>query len=177
MNTLIVLGYNDRAAGTTRTLVKLTTPAEAAFYGGANGKPPAWIAEPDPAKPYVGLLGGQQVIPEIRDATGIITRPGGLGVVRDWRLVAADVTSSLVLEVTDRGETALRSLYFSQLGDCPSCERCKVAYANGRCCSSHGKLLCHGCYRRTHFVELCAAGCPACASEGLPVNLYPAAAV
>lgn len=39
------------------------------------------------------------------------------------------------------------------------------------CCSSHGKHLCHRCYRRTHFVEVCIAGCKDCAREGLPVVL------
>jgi hypothetical protein len=28
-------------------------------------------------------------------------------------------------------------------------------------------MLCHACYRRTHFVEVCVAGCPNCAREGL----------
>lgn len=47
------------------------------------------------------------------------------------------------------------------------CERCQTAYSRGECCSSHGKGLCHGCYRRTHFVEICVAGCADCATEGL----------
>lgn len=30
------------------------------------------------------------------------------------------------------------------------------------CCSSHGHPLCHACYRRTHFVEVCDCGRPNC---------------
>ncbi|MFI2663237.1 hypothetical protein [Micromonospora carbonacea] len=51
------------------------------------------------------------------------------------------------------------------------CERCTDTAATGTCCSSHGKKLCHLCYRQTHWVELCVGGCPECASEGLPINL------
>jgi hypothetical protein len=47
-----------------------------------------------------------------------------------------------------------------------TCARCETA-AVGPCCSSHNAMLCHGCYRRTHFVELCVPGCPDCASGGL----------
>lgn len=36
------------------------------------------------------------------------------------------------------------------------------------CCSSHDARMCHGCYRRTHFVEICVEGCEKCAAEGLP---------
>ncbi|MEU7980497.1 hypothetical protein AB0B63_18435 [Micromonospora sp. NPDC049081] len=56
------------------------------------------------------------------------------------------------------------------------CERCTNTAATGTCCSSHGKKLCHLCYRRTHFVELCVAECRKCAAEGLPVNLRDLAA-
>ncbi len=51
------------------------------------------------------------------------------------------------------------------------CIRCLMREAAGFCCRSHGKQLCHLCYRRTHFVEVCVEGCPDCAREGLPVNL------
>lgn len=51
------------------------------------------------------------------------------------------------------------------------CIRCINTQAAGICCSSHGKKLCHLCYRRTHFVDICAATCGECAAEGLPVNL------
>lgn len=50
----------------------------------------------------------------------------------------------------------------------PVCERCANALSVGACCSSHGKELCHGCYRRTHFVEVCVKGCRECAKENLP---------
>lgn len=56
------------------------------------------------------------------------------------------------------------------------CIRCIRVPADGICCSSHGKSLCHGCYRRTHFVEVCSAACAACAREGLPTHLYGAEA-
>ncbi|XTZ18155.1 hypothetical protein ACQSSU_12675 [Micromonospora echinospora] len=59
----------------------------------------------------------------------------------------------------------------------PTCSRCETTpAAPGICCSSHGKRLCHLCYRRTHFVEVCVAGCSDCAAEGLPVNLADLAA-
>lgn len=51
-----------------------------------------------------------------------------------------------------------------------TCRFCPTA-ARGVCCSSHGDLLCHRCYRMTHFVEVCVAGCTACKAEGLPVSL------
>lgn len=50
------------------------------------------------------------------------------------------------------------------------CARCS-AKAAGTCCSSHGKTLCHTCYRRTHFVEVCVKGCTECEYEGLPLVL------
>ena len=50
------------------------------------------------------------------------------------------------------------------------CWRCG-ADRSSLCCSSHGKRLCHGCYRRTHFVVVCVEGCPECVAEGLPVVL------
>ncbi|GAA3765767.1 hypothetical protein [Micromonospora maritima] len=53
-----------------------------------------------------------------------------------------------------------------------SCIRCKTTEAApGTCCSSHDKKLCHLCYRRTHFVEVCVEGCRDCAAESLPVKL------
>jgi hypothetical protein len=58
----------------------------------------------------------------------------------------------------------------------PACVFCKdTPAAAGTCCSSHGKRLCHLCYRRTHFVDICAAGCRDCAAEGLSVRLSEAA--
>lgn len=51
------------------------------------------------------------------------------------------------------------------------CVRCTTTPAAGTCCTSHGKKLCHLCYRRTHFVDVCVAGCTECAAEGLPVLL------
>lgn len=51
------------------------------------------------------------------------------------------------------------------------CIRCLVQPFAGVCCSAHNKQLCHLCYRRTHFVEVCVAGCSECAAEGLPVKL------
>jgi hypothetical protein len=50
-----------------------------------------------------------------------------------------------------------------------TCARCGQSRRTGSiCCSSHVKSLCHGCYRRSHLVELCAEGCVPCAEEGLP---------
>lgn len=48
-----------------------------------------------------------------------------------------------------------------------ACVRCFTTPASALCCSSHNALLCHGCYRRTHFVEICTLGCTDCAREGL----------
>jgi hypothetical protein len=50
------------------------------------------------------------------------------------------------------------------------CEHCFQA-AVGACCSSHNKQLCHYCYRKTHFVEVCVEDCRNCAAEGLPAVL------
>ncbi len=57
-----------------------------------------------------------------------------------------------------------------------ACVRCESKPAESICCSSHQKELCHGCYRRTHFVEICGAPvdgerkCPKCEAEGLDPN-------
>ena len=48
-----------------------------------------------------------------------------------------------------------------------TCIRCTKKPSVGPCCSSHNVALCHGCYRRTHFVEICTQGCPSCLAEGL----------
>lgn len=50
------------------------------------------------------------------------------------------------------------------------CIRCH-GNADSLCCTAHKALLCHRCYRQTHFVEVCVAGCTACARENLPVIL------
>jgi hypothetical protein len=48
-----------------------------------------------------------------------------------------------------------------------TCTRCKTTEAAGFCCKAHVRQLCHACYRRTHFVEICVKGCAMCATEGL----------
>jgi hypothetical protein len=48
-----------------------------------------------------------------------------------------------------------------------ACVRCESTPAVGFCCSSHEKRLCHRCYRRTHFVEVCVPGCQDCKREDL----------
>jgi hypothetical protein len=48
-----------------------------------------------------------------------------------------------------------------------ACIRCTNVESAGLCCSSHKAALCHACYRRTHFVEVCIDGCTDCAREGL----------
>jgi hypothetical protein len=47
-----------------------------------------------------------------------------------------------------------------------TCVRCSAPadHTTETCCSSHGKVLCHRCYRRTHFVEWC--DCILCSSRG-----------
>jgi hypothetical protein len=49
--------------------------------------------------------------------------------------------------------------------DTATCERCLGVHdhTTETCCSSHEKRLCHACYRRTHFVEVC--GCALCVSR------------
>lgn len=56
--------------------------------------------------------------------------------------------------------------------DAAICELCAIRKAVENCCSSHNKHLCHGCYRRSHFVGICYEGCPQCAAEDLPL-IYP----
>jgi hypothetical protein len=58
---------------------------------------------------------------------------------------------------------------FGDLHEAEPCAACGDVASVGECCSSHCKQLCHRCYRRTHFVEVCIAGCEACAREGLPI--------
>jgi hypothetical protein len=55
----------------------------------------------------------------------------------------------------------------------PACVRCKADAPDGACCSSHGKTLCHRCYRLTHFVERCRESCTRCAREGLEPMAWP----
>lgn len=58
------------------------------------------------------------------------------------------------------------------------CIRCKTVPAAAKpCCSSHSAPLCHGCYRRVHFVEVCVEGCTDCAREGLEVGESTSAAL
>jgi len=53
-----------------------------------------------------------------------------------------------------------------------TCESCDQTVPTvSVCCSSHQTSLCHGCYRRSHFVERCVEGCVACADEGLPARM------
>ena len=53
-------------------------------------------------------------------------------------------------------------------GGAMTCERCTKPHdhVTETCCSSHEKRLCHACYRRTHFVEVC--DCGMCAGEQVP---------
>lgn len=53
------------------------------------------------------------------------------------------------------------------------CMRCKSAEAVAVCCSSHNYLMCHRCYRRSHFVDRCGHDCEACAREGLDPTTRP----
>jgi hypothetical protein len=48
-----------------------------------------------------------------------------------------------------------------------ACIRCKETPSAGLCCSSHKAALCHRCYRRTHFVEVCGSTCRDCEREGI----------
>jgi hypothetical protein len=48
---------------------------------------------------------------------------------------------------------------------CWSCGE-RAEHDTTTCCSSHERTLCHACYRRTHFVEVCGCGREACKREG-----------
>lgn len=76
-------------------------------------------------------------------------------------------------DVDDHNELmdAVQRLHLVTALGAATCSRCKVAPSTGVCCSSHNTLLCHYCYRRTHFVEICVEGCRLCAGEGLDVRL------
>lgn len=54
-----------------------------------------------------------------------------------------------------------------------TCIRCRSTESTGICCSTHNAALCHRCYRRTHFVERCGAGCGRCEREGLDPMKWP----
>lgn len=43
-----------------------------------------------------------------------------------------------------------------------TCTRCgnPADHTTETCCSSHNRVLCHMCYRITHWVEIC--NCPKC---------------
>lgn len=57
-------------------------------------------------------------------------------------------------------------------GDCRLCGTAGAPNADvSTCCSSHLWDLCHRCYRRTHFVQVCVEGCRSCERQGLPVVL------
>lgn len=74
------------------------------------------------------------------------------------------------LEMIRRSDEALAAMD-------ADCVRCLATRAVGECCSSHGKHLCHLCYRRTHLVEVCVEGCSQCAADELPVRLSEIPAV
>lgn len=67
------------------------------------------------------------------------------------------------------------SSYTQDAATAIACERCGILphHNHSVCCSSHNKVLCHPCYKRTHFVEVCSCGL--CKSEaGLAsVSGYP----
>jgi hypothetical protein len=79
-----------------------------------------------------------------------------------------DLPESLV-RLTPDGMAWVTRARTAQFRDC---DRCNTSAALLRCCSSHDKNLCHRCYRQTHFVEVCVAGCSACAREGLPREMH-----
>lgn len=47
------------------------------------------------------------------------------------------------------------------------CEFCPDL-AEAPCCSAHGKMLCHSCYRLTHFVEVCRCSRACCVTRPGP---------
>lgn len=69
------------------------------------------------------------------------------------------------MRVCDQMEAELTPYFGCSMG---TCKRSGV----GPCCSSHDRMLCHSCYRLTHFVEECSETCTQCEAECLPV-IYP----
>lgn len=51
-----------------------------------------------------------------------------------------------------------------EAGICQRCERIRLLT---HCCMAHMKEMCHECYRRSHFVEVCHPECTRCARDGL----------
>lgn len=92
--------------------------------------------------------------------------------IADLRTALADPSRVRQPSPADPRKPALHSVRKNEaVTTKPNCWRCETTPAAGTCCSSHKKDLCHLCYRRTHFVEVCVAGCTECATEGLPVKL------
>lgn len=56
-------------------------------------------------------------------------------------------------------------------GSAATCVRCSATGLFEPCCSSHDAVMCHLCYRLTHFVEVC--DCPTCLADGLPRIMRP----
>ncbi len=67
------------------------------------------------------------------------------------------------------GYRSVRALTAEEASQCASCWKFPAV---GNCCTAHGIPMCHGCYRGTHFVEVCTHGCALCAAEGL-ARLFP----
>jgi hypothetical protein len=128
------------------------------------------------------MLQTQQVVPERRDDTGCILRPGGVDLHRDRYVLYRGVSGVDIREIGNTPEALaaeVRRLSQEDLGHVPPCANCKKMMANGGCCSAHDKILmCHLCYRRTHFVEVCGKTktCFGCSAEGLDVLLSTRAA-
>jgi hypothetical protein len=126
---------------------------------------------------FTGMSPGDSVVPDDIRAAIHAGHVGQVGIFCDGCGVVfeADVTGETR---EDRFAAARRYLAetvgwdiqpeYDGCPNCPACQRCSLVPLTGSCCSAHGSRLCHGCYRRTHFVEICTPGCSACASEGLP---------
>lgn len=78
------------------------------------------------------------------------------------------VDAGLVRVVVELTPDGMAWVTRARTAEATKCERCDNRPAVSRCCSSHGKNLCHRCYRITHFVEVCSKTCALCAAEGLP---------
>lgn len=102
------------------------------------------------------------VIGEMRPLSGL---PGR------HRITIGDTTLVVTGRPAAVAELRHQAAQAQATADTATCARCQIEPARGECCTSHGRQLCHLCYRRTHWVEVCVEGCQDCTAEGLPVRL------
>ncbi len=167
---MITVRYDGQVAGAQHILVKLTDDSAEVDYFRQVAEVVPTVE--DGSDECFKFLHSQEIVPERRDDTGRILRPGAADLHRDRYVTCRKVTGMEIREIAGTREALaaeVRRLSQEELGHVPMCAQCGQTRANGGCCSAHGHiLLCHRCYRRTHFVEVCGSECASCAAEGLP---------